>query len=148
MLHILTEICEGRGKEGDAELLEEIGSSIMASSLCALGKTAPNPVLTTLKYFHDEYDAHISDKSCPAGVCPELTAFRIIPGMCNGCTLCKRICPADAIAGEAKAVHSIDESACISCGSCREACKHDAIETKPRVRSDYKEGCSCYDDYN
>jgi len=135
MLHILTEICEGRGKEGDVELLEQISASMVASSLCALGKTAPNPVLTTLRYFSGEYDAHIHDKSCPAGVCPALTAFGIDAGNCNGCTLCKRACPAGAITGEVKAVHSIDESLCISCGSCREACKRDAVYTMSKTRA-------------
>jgi len=130
MLHILTDICEGRGKEGDAGLLEKIGASMVAASLCALGKTAPNPVLTTLKYFRDEYDAHIREKTCPAGVCASLTAFEIDPGSCNGCTLCKRACPVKAITGDARAVHVIDESVCISCGSCREACNREAVVSK------------------
>jgi len=132
MSHILTEICEGRGKQNDTELLESIGKTMIASSLCALGKTAPNPVLTTIKYFRGEYGAHINDKYCPAGVCPALTAFSIDPEKCTGCTRCVRSCPADAITGEAKSVHSIDPDVCISCGSCREACRHDAILTSSR----------------
>ena len=127
MQQILTDICEGRGKEGDVELLEEISKTVVGSSLCALGKTAPNPVLTTIRYFRDEYDAHIRDKHCPAGVCVGLTTFFIDSGACNGCTLCKRSCPVDAISGDTKALHSIDKSACISCGVCRESCKQDAI---------------------
>jgi len=127
MLRILTDICEGRGKEGDAELLEEISGSVVASSLCALGKTAPNPVMTTIKYFYDEYEAHIRDKFCPAGVCAELTAFGIDPQLCNGCELCKRACPVGAISGEAKTVHVIGMDACISCGACRDACNQNAI---------------------
>ena len=127
MRQILNDICEGRGKEGDVELLEEISKTVVGSSLCALGKTAPNPVLTTIRYFRDEYEAHIRDKHCPAGVCAGLTTFFIDSGTCNGCTLCKRSCPVDAISGETKALHSIDKSTCISCGVCREACRQDAI---------------------
>ena len=129
MLHILTDITMGRGKEGDVELLEEIGESVAATSLCALGKTAPNPVLTTIRYFRGEYDAHIGDKACPAGVCPELTAFGIDSGACTGCGLCKRACPVGAASGDAKSPHTIDKGKCISCGACREACVSDAITT-------------------
>jgi len=127
MLKILTDICQGRGNEGDVRLLEEICVTLKESSLCALGKSAPNPVLTTLRYFRDEYDAHITEKFCPAGVCPELTVFGIDPGLCTGCTLCKRACPVDAISGEVKHAHEIDTEACIKCGTCREACRTGAI---------------------
>ena len=134
MLHILTDITKGRGKEGDVELLEEIGESVAAASLCALGKTAPNPVLTTIRYFREEYDAHIINKSCPAGICADLTAFGIDPGACTGCGLCKRACPVGAVSGEAKSPHMIDMNACISCGACREACISDAIKTTAKGR--------------
>jgi NADH-quinone oxidoreductase subunit F len=128
MLRILTDICEGRGKDGDIALLEDICVTLQGSSLCALGKSAPNPVLTTIKYFRDEFDAHIRDKFCPAGVCRELTSFEIDPGACTGCTLCKRACPVGAVSGETKSAHKIDASACIVCGACRDVCRTSAIK--------------------
>ena len=127
MLHILTEITRGRGMDGDVELLKEIGETVAAASLCALGKTAPNPVLTTIRYFPEEYEAHINSKVCPAGVCAELTAFEIDPDTCTGCSLCKRVCPVGAVSGDVKTPHTIDMSNCISCGACRDACVSDAI---------------------
>jgi NADH-quinone oxidoreductase subunit F len=127
MLAVLTDICGGRGRDGDVELLQDIGAAMTDSSLCALGKSAPNPVLTTIKYFRGEYEAHINGGLCPAGVCPELTSFEIDPGACAGCTLCKRACPVNAIAGEARAAHTIDAGACISCGACRDACRQGAV---------------------
>jgi len=133
MSHILTDICEGRGKESDIELLERICETMAGSSLCALGKSAPNPVLTTIRHFKSEYEAHIKDKNCPAGVCPELTSFRIDPKLCTGCTLCKRACPVSAVSGEIKSAHTIDEASCIVCGACRKTCKAGAIQT---VRKD------------
>ena len=132
MLAILTDICEGRGKPEDPEILEALGQTMMESSLCALGKSAPNPVLTTLKYFREEYDAHILEHRCPAGVCKKLTAFRIDPDKCRGCTACAKSCPAGAISGTVKHPHSIDPEKCIVCGSCREACRFDAVMTEGR----------------
>ena len=129
MLMILTDMTKGLGKDGDVELLEEISATLVDSALCALGKSAPNPVLTTIKYFRSEYDAHIRDKFCPAGVCPELTAFEVNPALCTGCTLCKRACPVGAISGDLKSAHMIDINACIVCGTCREACNPGAIGT-------------------
>ncbi|MCQ2752073.1 MAG: 4Fe-4S binding protein [Coriobacteriales bacterium] len=132
MRAILTDICEGRGKEGDIELLERLGHTLEDASLCALGRTAPNPVLTTIKFFRDEYEAHIKEHRCPAGVCAALTSFKIDADKCTGCGLCSRSCPTDAISGEKKEAHVIDTSKCIACGSCREACNFDAIMTEGR----------------
>ena len=132
MLSILTDICDGRGRDGDIDLLEEIGETMMGASLCALGKSAPNPVLTTIRYFRDEYDAHIKEGRCPAGICPALTAFEIDAQTCAGCALCKRACPAGAITGEIKSPRVINQEICISCGSCREACRFGAVRTAPK----------------
>lgn len=130
MLEILTNICEGRGKEGDIELLEEMGEVIKDASLCALGQTAPNPVLTTLRYFRDEYEAHIRYKRCPAGVCRSLIKYSIDSEKCIGCGLCLKACSADAISGEKKQPHKIDQDKCIQCGLCYEICKFKAIVKK------------------
>jgi len=127
MLHILTEICEGRGANGDIELLEGLCETLGGSSLCALGKSAPNPVLTTIRYFRDEYDAHIRDKHCPAGVCSPLTSFEIDAAVCIGCSLCKKACPVGAVSGMLKTAHRIDPGACIVCGACRESCNSGAV---------------------
>ena len=132
MLAILTDICEGRGKREDLDTLETLGETMIDSSLCALGKSAPNPVLTTLKYFRDEYEAHILEHHCPAGVCKKLTSFRIDPEKCRGCTMCSRVCPAGAISGTVREPHSIDPAKCIVCGSCREACRFGAVMTEGR----------------
>jgi len=128
ILEILTNICEGKGKEGDIELLEEMGETMKDASLCALGQTAPNPVLTTLRYFRDEYEAHIKHKRCPAGVCRNLTKYSINPEKCIGCGLCRKACPTDAISGEKKQYHKIDQNRCIQCGLCFETCKFNAIK--------------------
>ena len=132
MLAILTDICEGRGRMEDLDLLEEICETMKDSSLCALGKSAPNPVLTTLKYFRSEYEAHIKEHRCPAGVCTNLTKFAIDADACKACGACKRACPTGAVSGEPKAAHVIDPVKCISCGSCREACRFNAVLTKGR----------------
>ena len=132
MLAILTDICEGRGQEGDLDLLEQICDTLEDAALCALGKSAPNPVRTTLKYFRDEYEAHIREHRCPAGVCTALTRFAINPDKCVGCGACQRACPAGVISGDRKQPHVIDASRCIACGSCREACRFDAVETRGR----------------
>ncbi len=122
MLKILNRICEGRGREGDIELLEEIGETVRDFSLCALGKTAANPVLSTIRYFRDEYEVHIKDKRCPALVCKELIAYYIEPEKCQACLICLRDCPAEAITGDKKIAHVIDQEKCTKCGTCLEVC--------------------------
>jgi len=127
MLEILERITNGNGKEGDLELLEELGQYIRATSLCGLGMTAPNPVLSTLRYFRNEYEAHIRNKKCPAAVCKDLITYSILEDICNGCGACKRACPADAVRGTRKSPHRIDSEVCIKCGTCFDACKFKAI---------------------
>ena len=127
MLAILTAITKGEGQEGDIELLEELATVVKETSLCGLGKSAPNPVLSTIRYFRDEYDAHIHDKRCPAGVCRALITFSIDPELCKGCTLCAQKCPQGAISGEKKELHVIDQALCIRCGVCRDVCPSDAV---------------------
>lgn len=130
VLDILNDICAGNGKEGDIELLEELGSMIQKFSLCGLGTSAPNPVLTTILYFRDEYEAHIRDKKCPAGVCKNLFYYEIDQEACNGCTLCAKQCPQEAITGEKKKPHKLDQDKCIKCAICYENCKFNAIVIK------------------
>jgi NADH:ubiquinone oxidoreductase subunit F (NADH-binding)/(2Fe-2S) ferredoxin/Pyruvate/2-oxoacid:ferredoxin oxidoreductase delta subunit len=122
MFEILKRITEGKGKEGDIELLEELAKTVKETSLCGLGQTAPNPVLTTIRYFKDEYIAHIERKECPARVCKELISFYILPEKCVGCLLCLKNCPAGAITGELKKVHVINQEKCVKCGVCYEVC--------------------------
>ena len=133
MCGMLTRICEGDGKEGDIELLEELARAVKDASLCGLGATAPNPVLTTIRYFRDEYEAHIRDKSCPAGVCKALFHYKIDPETCNACGACKKQCPYDAIEGEKKVVHKIDLDKCTTCGACYDACNFDAVKKVPNA---------------
>ncbi|MGD2037651.1 MAG: NADH-ubiquinone oxidoreductase-F iron-sulfur binding region domain-containing protein [Desulfobacterales bacterium] len=127
MLEILTRICNGEGKTGDIELLEELGVMMQRFSLCGLGTSAPNPVLTTILYFRDEYDKHIKEKKCPAGVCKPLFHYEIDEENCTGCQVCFRKCPQEAIAGEKKKLHTIDQEKCIKCGICYDACKFNAV---------------------
>jgi NADH-quinone oxidoreductase subunit F len=131
MSQILTDITEGRGKEGDIELLERLSATLIDTSLCALGSTAPNPVLTTLRYFRDEYEAHIKEKRCPAGVCKELVTYRIDKDKCPGCGLCVKACPSGAITdmGKKKPV-VLDQEKCIKCGACYDVCKLGAVIRK------------------
>jgi len=128
MLVILEDIAAGKGKPSDMDLLLEIGEAVKAGALCGLGQTAPNPVLSTLRYFKDEYLAHINDKKCPAGVCRALIEFSIDKDKCTGCTLCTKKCPSNCITGEKKQPHVIDKTACIKCGMCAEVCKFAAVK--------------------
>jgi len=130
MLEILTDICKGEGKEGDIELLEELGAMIQKASLCGLGTSAANPVLTTILYFRDEYEAHIKDKKCPAGVCKNLFYYEVDEDACTGCRLCSLKCPQEAITGEKKKPHQLDQDKCIKCGICYDVCKFNAIAVK------------------
>lgn len=127
---ILTRIVEGKGREGDIELLEELCNAVRDGALCGLGQTAPNPVLSTLRYFRDEFEAHITEKRCPAHTCTDLLHYEINAEKCRGCTACAKKCPAGAITGSVKQPHSIDKTKCIKCGQCRAACKFDAISAE------------------
>ncbi|MEA5111999.1 NADP-reducing hydrogenase subunit HndC [bioreactor metagenome] len=128
MLEILNRITEGEGRDGDIELLEELAYQIKDTSLCGLGQTAPNPVLTTIRYFRDEYEAHIYHKKCPAKVCKKLLTYEVDPEKCTGCTVCAKNCPTHAIDGDRKQIHFIRQDACIRCGECFSRCKFDAIK--------------------
>ena len=130
MLEILDRITHGKGEDGDIEKLEKLAKNIKASALCGLGQTAPNPVLSTLRYFRDEYEAHIYEKRCPAGVCKALLSYAIDPGKCRGCSLCARNCPAGAISGQVRSPFVIDNKKCIKCGACEASCKFGAIEKR------------------
>ncbi|MGD8506051.1 MAG: NADH-ubiquinone oxidoreductase-F iron-sulfur binding region domain-containing protein [Candidatus Bathyarchaeota archaeon] len=127
MLEILTDITEGRGKEEDLTLLQELAEMIKDFSLCGLGKTSPNTVLSTLRYFRDEYETHVKDKKCPAGICRSLIEYKILEGKCTGCGACFKLCPQQAIQGEPEKLHVIDSKKCIRCGICRDSCPFNAI---------------------
>jgi ferredoxin len=124
---ILDRITKGQGRTGDIELLEELATAVADGSLCALGGSAPNPVLSTIRYFRDEYEAHIVEKRCPAGVCRELVSYSIDAEKCTGCGACRKKCPTGAISGEKKKPHEIDASKCVKCGVCLETCRFEAV---------------------
>jgi NADH-quinone oxidoreductase subunit F len=127
MLEILERITNGHGKDGDIELLEELSYKVKDGSLCGLGQTAPNPVLTTIKYFRNEYEDHIYNKTCTAKQCAALIRYEVDAQKCIGCTVCAKACPVSCISGELRKVHEIDQEACIKCGQCYQKCKFDAI---------------------
>lgn len=128
MLEIVTRITEGKGEPSDIDLLEELANVVKTTSLCGLGQTAPNPVLTTLRYFRDEYEEHVNERRCRACACSALSTFVVIENLCKGCGVCKKRCPADAISGELKGIYSIDPERCVNCGICETHCPFDAIE--------------------
>jgi NADH:ubiquinone oxidoreductase subunit F (NADH-binding) len=127
---ILSNICEGRGAYNDIELLEELSHFMIEASLCALGGSAPNPVLSTIRYFRDEYRAHIFDKKCRAGVCRNLFEYYIDEELCNGCTVCRKKCPELAVSGAKKELHVIDPDKCIGCGICYSLCMQEAVRVR------------------
>ncbi len=127
LLEILNKICDGEGEEGDLEFLQELGEAIKDASLCGLGQTLPNPVLSTLRHFRSEYEAHVKERKCPGGVCKKLIRFTVDPDKCTGCMLCVKKCPSEAITGEKKEPQTIDEGKCIKCALCYEVCKFDAV---------------------
>ena len=129
MLEIVERITEGQGKLEDIDTLETLGETIKISSLCGLGQSAPNPVLSTIHYFRDEYEAHCGEKRCPAGQCKDLVEYYITEE-CTGCTLCARNCPVSCISGKVREIHVIDQKDCTKCGNCKEVCKFDAVITR------------------
>ena len=130
LLDILTKITEGKGEPEDLDKITELAKHMKSSSLCALGQSAPNPVLSAMEHFGDEYMKHIYAKKCPSGVCKSLLSYYIEPDKCRGCTLCKRNCPANAISGEVKSAHYIDPAKCVKCGECIAHCRFNAIVKK------------------
>ena len=136
MLAIYDDLVEGRGRSGDIERIERLSRGMQLGSLCELGKSAPNPVLSTLRYFRDEYVAHVEAKECPAGICRELTAYEIVEDMCDGCHVCFKACPVEAITGDVKELHVIHQDICTSCGACFDVCPTEAIRTFPKIQLD------------
>jgi len=134
MLMLMDDIIEGNADDGTIELIRELAVAVRVGSLCMLGKTAPNPVLSTLKFFYNEYEAHVKHKKCPAGECKSLIALTIIPELCKGCTLCMKVCPVNAISGKVREVHVLDQDLCIKCGVCIEKCKFKAIVKEGAVQ--------------
>lgn len=130
MLEILERIVDGKGRDGDIELLLELADTISHTALCGLGKSAPSPVVSTIRNFRSEYEAHIYDKKCPAGVCAKLRTFVINPELCKGCSKCARNCPVNAISGELRKPFTIDQDVCIKCGTCMSNCPFHAISTE------------------
>src|SRR5450759_5199014 len=130
MLALLTKIVDGKGTLADMDLLEEVALVVKDASLCALGKTAANPVLTTMRYFRDEYLAHVVDKRCPSRTCQSMKYYYVLEDKCKGCAKCSRNCPVACISGKIKQLHVIDQSACIRCGVCMTNCNFDAIEER------------------
>ena len=128
-LALLNRVCEGEAKMADLKKIRELSQVVCDASLCGLGKSAPNPILSTLRYFEHEYIAHIKDKKCPAGVCRALTEYRIDEELCNGCRACVKVCAVEAITGEKKKPHVIEPEICTVCGACRSTCRFDAIAT-------------------
>ena len=128
LLEMLERITKGQGREGDIERLEALSDGVRTTALCGLGQSAPNPVLSTIRYFREEYEAHIRDKKCPAKVCKDLLTYSIDAELCKACGVCKKECPAGAIAGEKKQPHSIDPAKCIRCGVCFDVCKFKSVE--------------------
>jgi NAD-dependent dihydropyrimidine dehydrogenase PreA subunit len=127
MYQMVSDICAGKGKEEHLPLLEELGQAVKDGSMCALGGTAPNPLMSTLRYFREEYEAHIREHRCPAGVCKALITYRIDPAKCKACLVCNKNCPAEAISGEKKKPQKIDPEKCVKCGVCRDMCKFEAV---------------------
>jgi ferredoxin len=127
MLEILNRICEGKGEPNDIARLEELSDYIRGTALCGLGQGAPNPVVSTLRFFRDEYEAHIHEKRCPAKVCKALISYEINEATCTGCTVCSRNCPVNAITGERRKAHHIDPDICVRCGICMQVCNFNAI---------------------
>ena len=130
LYQFLEKITSGKGEYEDLEKIQELGNHMHTTSLCALGQTASNPVMSTMRYFRDEYIAHVVDKSCPSGVCKDLLSYEILPDKCRGCTACARNCPTNAISGKVKEPHVIDKAKCIKCGMCMRKCKFNAIVKK------------------
>lgn len=130
MLEILVRLTEGKGKDGDIELLEDLSTAIKDGALCGLGQTAPNPVLSTIKYFRDEYAEHIRERRCKAGQCAALLTYSIMPDVCRGCVLCAKKCPVHAIEGEPKSPFKILQEKCIKCGMCKSVCRFNAVAVK------------------